>query len=832
MNARTLIAVTLLFTSPSLFAANVNWTNSGTGDWSDGANWSTNPAIPGLDDTAWLNNGGTINVAADAATKNMNIGQSGTLSGNLLDIMSGVTFTTTTSSTVGNNGGLGAATVSGTWDSGGGINVGAGNGTGTFTLNSGGIVTVSGSMTLGNNAGASGTATVAGDVTTTGGFTVGNSGNGDLTLSTGGTITSAGGTIGSGSDSTSTASITGLWNYTGANFTVGSNGSGSVTIEDGGEVKGTGANNVLFGNNAGSLGNLTIKNGGKLTATGGSFFIGNSGEGHLTLETGGLLTTVGANIGSNATGDGTVSISGTWDATTTAFAIAYKGNPSDAGTAVLTIESGGVLKSAVGYLGGGTGVGNTGNGSATVKNGGLWESSQQILVGISDTGSLTVESGGTVKSTEGLLGTVAGGTGTVEISGTWQIGGATPGSSNRLNVGTFGTGNLTVKNGGLVTSYNSILGQVAGGVGNVTVENGGQFQTTQNLSVGGPGTGALLIENGGTVTTAGLGYLGFNAGGEGEATVRGIWTIDGASLTVGNSGNGTLNLGADGLINVNAGAGTVSLGKSNDSVSVLNVGGATSPEGPGTLNAASVSGRIGATVTPLLNFNHTGTNHVFKNTAGDGIVIESNTAVHVHSGVTSLTADSTYTAGTRVHAGTLLVNNASGSGTGTGAVQVDVGATLGGGGFISGATTVDGIISPGNSIGTLTINNDVTWNSNNAWVWELGTAGVDLSNPGTSDLLTIGGTSADFTKGTGTTFAFDFANTGEGGWYRLITWTGSSAFSDGDFQATNLASGLGGSFVMDSGALYLNVVPEPATMGLVLLALAGLLATRRRSVAQ
>jgi autotransporter-associated beta strand protein len=70
-----------------------------------------------------------------------------------------------------------------------------------------------------------------------------------------------------------------------------------------------------------------------------------------------------------------------------------------------------------------------------------------------------------------------------------------------------------------------------------------------------------------------------------------------------------------------------------------------------------------------------------------------------------LTAANTYSGGTTVSAGRLLVNNASGSGTGSGGVTVN-GGTLGGTGTIAGSVTVNsgGTISPGLSIGTLSLN--------------------------------------------------------------------------------------------------------------------------------
>lgn len=68
----------------------------------------------------------------------------------------------------------------------------------------------------------------------------------------------------------------------------------------------------------------------------------------------------------------------------------------------------------------------------------------------------------------------------------------------------------------------------------------------------------------------------------------------------------------------------------------------------------------------------------------------------------------TYTEGTTVSAGTLLVNNTSGSGTGKGAVSVKPGAVLGGIGILEPVAgnnvTIAGTLRPGDEIATLTLN--------------------------------------------------------------------------------------------------------------------------------
>jgi len=184
----------------------------------------------------------------------------------------------------------------------------------------------------------------------------------------------------------------------------------------------------------------------------------------------------------------------------------------------------------------------------------------------------------------------------------------------------------------------------------------------------------------------------------------------------------------------------------------------------------------------------------------------------------------TYGGGTVVNAGTLLVNNSTGSGTGSGSVSVASGAALAGDGIIAGATTISGSLRPGNSIGMLTVSNDVTWNGGDAWVFELGTAAGSLvlaeSGGSSQDQLSITGAGSDFLSGSGDSWVFDFAGGGEEGWYHLITWSGSTTFNITDFQATNLAGGLQGAFSFDdaSSGLYLQVsaIPEPSSLVLLL----------------
>ena len=220
------------------------------------------------------------------------------------------------------------------------------------------------------------------------------------------------------------------------------------------------------------------------------------------------------------------------------------------------------------------------------------------------------------------------------------------------------------------------------------------------------------------------------------------------------------------------------------------------------------------------------------------------------AGTTTLTPANTYTGGTTVNNGTLLVNNSSGSGTGTGAVTVDAGGRLGGTGTLaptgSHGVNITGVLAPGGSVGTGNFTMDlagtsgsVTMNSGASFQYDLGVSGSDIGHVGSSDLLSIAGSGASAFAFNGNTI--DFLNTGSLGFYKLFhtgrnnadTWTGltfsSTGLITGGLTVSNLADGYSGNLIMGgntlggtAGDIYLQVVPEPAAallggMGLLLL---------------
>ena len=391
----------------------------------------------------------------------------------------------------------------------------------------------------------------------------------------------------------------------------------------------------------------------------------------------------------------------------------------------------------------------------------------------------------------------------------------------------------------VILNDSNALGQVK-----LQPRNGQQFVIASDatLQIGSTAAQAVILEaqtgsGAGALTINGV-LIGGRAGSSIKADTSGVLNLN---LAAGSDlANLTLSTGVGGVINFIGGGdygGTVNpaAGRVNLATSGITVGSTTS-------FSISNGGIIGATYasgTSTLNgqvslATGTGQTSTFDVASGGTLALTGRVQLGSASAIVEKTGNGTlalsYSDGTgnsftasafNVRAGTLLVNNTGNTTASAAAVNIFSGATLAGAGRITGATAISGILAPGNSIGTLRVANDVTWNGSllgggatTDWQFELGAGN-------TADLLQITGVASEFIKGTGTTFRFDFLGSTDTGIFKLVDWESTASVGGGvagtnfaatDFTYTNLGGGNSGTFQFNNSQLEFQVIPEPSSL--------------------
>jgi len=279
------------------------------------------------------------------------------------------------------------------------------------------------------------------------------------------------------------------------------------------------------------------------------------------------------------------------------------------------------------------------------------------------------------------------------------------------------------------------------------------------------------------ITNSSSGYTSFDG------------TATGANATITNNSGGYVQFNANSVgtsgttINNNAG-GTLDIsGNANGSVQLGLVQGA----GSIALGAnALITGTQGATGTI------SGVIYGF----GGSLVVEG-------PGTVILTAANTYTGGTVVESGTLVVGDQSNPGATIGAAQVDSGGTLAGYGTVGGNLVNSGTVQPGSGsgVGTLTVTGNYTQNSSGTLlIGVTPSAGSALSVSGTATLA--GTVTVAYAPGTYTAHTYPFltatGGVSSGTTFATVTQTGAlpTALTPGVTYSANavdfMLSGSGG----------------------------------------
>ena len=557
--------------------------------------------------------------------------------------------------------GAGTLTLSGANTFGGGLILSAGTlnlnsatapGSGTITITGGTLDNTSGStVTLSNN----NTQSWNGDFAFTGTNHL-NLGTGVVALGASRTVTVNGATLTVGG------------NITGAGFGLTKAGNGNLTLAgantfNDGVTLSAGKLNI---NNSGSGGTSSALGAGTFTISGGT--IDNTSGSTVTLS-----TSNAQNWNSDFTFIGTKDLNmGTGAVTMNANRIVTVNGGNLTVGGIISGSSLGLTKAGVGTLI--LGGANTYTGATTVSAGTLQTSVSNV---ISDSSALSVSAGATFKL--GGNDTVA----SIAGSGNYSLG---------ANTLTFGdTSNQTVS--GTISGTGALVKNGSGSIalsGNNTY-SGGTTISTGTIQIGDNnalGSGSLKLGVSGT--TASIAFTSTDATDRTISNVLGTFAGSSAIYTFGSAGSGNLTftnttsaaLGSVRTFTVNnswtsfanaftgasdgitkAGTGTLILAGNNTYTGATTINAGTLQIGNGGATG-SLSTSSAITVNGTLAFNRTGdvvqgTNFSSASISGIGSLVQNG------AGTLTLNAANTYSGGTTLNTGTLVIGNTAAAGTGT-----------------------------------------------------------------------------------------------------------------------------------------------------------------------
>lgn len=513
----------------------------------------------------------------------------------------------------------------------------------------------------------------------------------------------------------------------GGEISIGVNNVGSLTIQDGAVVSAN--NGINIGLNVGSNGTVTVTGAGSTwinSSVSSGLTVGNSGNGSLTISDGGAVNnSATGSIGTSSASDSIVLVTGagsTWTNSRNLFI----GNLSNGR---LTIENGGSVSNASGFI-----AASGGNGTVTVTDiGSTWTNSTALQVGTTSTAVLNIDNGGFVNvSTITTIASQAGSQGTLNLNSTAGVqgilattqlvggngtraanfnGGILRAKANQTNFITgFSAGELQLLANGLTidsNGFNLVTSAVLSGTGGITKQGAGILTLSGNN-----------LYSGDTIISAGTLELG---GGTTSGSVAGN-IVNNATLQFSHTNDLSYSGAISGTGNViQAGTGTVILLGTNSYSGLTTISSGILQIGDGG-TSGNISGDIANDAG--LVFNRADNLTYAAAISGSGSMIQSGAGKLILTG-----NNGAFTGITSVQNGTLEVNGTLG-----GNLLVTSLGILGGTGTLN-ELTVNGIIAPGHSIGTLTIAGNYTQAPGS--VYE-----VEINPQGQSDLINVNQTAA------------------------------------------------------------------------------------------
>lgn len=292
-------------------------------------------------------------------------------------------------------------------------------------------------------------------------------------------------------------------------------------------------------------------------------------------------------------------------------------------------------------------------------------------------------------------------------------------------------GTVTNYQGGVISTTGSGNAVSVGQGASRTVINSGEIHADRTT---GFSTGVLVQGGPATITNNATGVItgGYN----------GIYASASAILTFTNNGSITSVRGP--AVESGGGGTFINTGTIQSGVDGMKITGAATVTNTGTIGSTGAGRSImfsGAAAHTLnLGTGSVLNGNVQGGTGTDNLVLQGNgtesiakflsfETLSMQGGAWTLTGAGAFTTSATVQSGVLSVNGTLTSPT----VTVQNGGTLGGTGTVVGAVTNNGIVAPGNSIGTLNITGNYTQASGS-------TLRVEINNTPAADLLNITGT--------------------------------------------------------------------------------------------